>query len=134
MDIPIAVESKSRYKYLPFFGDKLDGVETLAYAFSAADLFVGRASAGLITEAAAFGVPAILVPLEGHQKDNAYAISEAGGAIVIEGGNLNPSIFMVSIKKILDGATHDKMSEAMKKIYQPNAVNALAEEIFQLAK
>src|SRR5690349_23997575 len=44
----------------------------------------------------------ILAPLDGHQRENAYAYAEAGAAKVIEDRNLNIPIFMAELKGILD--------------------------------
>ncbi len=54
---------------------------------AAADLFVGRSSAGFLSEALVAGVPSILVPYphaaDDHQMANARFLEEAGAAIVV---------------------------------------------------
>jgi UDP-N-acetylglucosamine--N-acetylmuramyl-(pentapeptide) pyrophosphoryl-undecaprenol N-acetylglucosamine transferase len=56
--------------------------------YSAADLVVSRAGAMAIAELAAFGVPAVLVPIPrsaaDHQRENARAAARSGGAILVE--------------------------------------------------
>lgn len=55
----------------------------LAHLYAVADLAVSRAGAGMISELAACGIPAVLVPLKGlaqdHQTANAKRASQTGG-------------------------------------------------------
>lgn len=57
----------------------------------AADFAVARAGAATLTESGWFGVPGILVPYpyaaENHQKANAEAVVETGGACLVEEGD-----------------------------------------------
>ncbi|KKU15353.1 hypothetical protein A3A20_01710 [Candidatus Wolfebacteria bacterium RIFCSPLOWO2_01_FULL_45_19] len=121
-----------RYKAVAYFDD----IKTV---LSAADLVVSRAGAGSIFEIAAFGKPAILVPLPedvvgGHQIRNAYDFANSGAAIVIEEENLLNSIFIAQVNKILDDpAKKTEMSEASKQFFKPNAGRVIAEEILKLA-
>lgn len=61
--------------------------DRMATALSAADVAVTRAGAGTCTELAAFGVPAVMVPLpiatRDHQRANAEVLAGAGGAVVV---------------------------------------------------
>jgi UDP-N-acetylglucosamine--N-acetylmuramyl-(pentapeptide) pyrophosphoryl-undecaprenol N-acetylglucosamine transferase len=70
------------YYPVPFYGDELRDI------LAASDLVISRASANTISEIAACGKPAILIPLENsannHQKMNAYAIARTGGCVVLE--------------------------------------------------
>lgn len=72
--------------------DTVEGYHPVAYidrmdlALAAADLQVGRAGAGTCVEAAAMGLPSILVPLpigNGEQELNARDAIAVGGAIVV---------------------------------------------------
>ena len=64
----------------------------MSQAFAAADLVISRAGANAISEIAANGKPAIIIPIKSfannHQELNAYALSESGAAIVLEQDNL----------------------------------------------
>src|SRR6476661_8931289 len=74
------------YRVVPFV-DRMD----LAYA--AADLVVCRAGANSTIEAAAVGLPAVLVPLphgNGEQELNARPIVDAGGALLVADAALTP--------------------------------------------
>lgn len=62
-------------------------ISDMASAYRAADLVVGRAGAGSISELQALGKPVILVPspnvAEDHQTHNARALSERGAAMLV---------------------------------------------------
>lgn len=62
-------------------------ISDMASAYRAADLVVGRAGAGSISELQALGKPVILVPspnvAEDHQTHNARALSERGAAVLV---------------------------------------------------
>jgi UDP-N-acetylglucosamine--N-acetylmuramyl-(pentapeptide) pyrophosphoryl-undecaprenol N-acetylglucosamine transferase len=125
---------RTRYQLVGYLQD----VKALREAFAAADLVLSRAGSGSIFEIAAFGKPAILIPLEeaagDHQRMNAYEYAETGAAIVIEEANLKPSIFSLQVQKILaETELKTKMSQAAKNFAKPEAAKIIAEEILKLA-
>lgn len=69
----------------------------------AATLIITRAGSTLF-EIAAWGVPSILIPLEGaagdHQTKNAFAYARAGGGVVIEQNNLTPGLLLSEVGRI----------------------------------
>lgn len=125
-------EQKTRYKIAPYFE------ENLKDAYAAADIVISRAGSGSIFEIAAFGKPAILIPIPEnivgrHQIVNAYEYAKTGAAIVIEQDNLTPHIFLSQLKKIFSEPEKLKtMSEAAKKFFKPEAAKTIAEEIIIL--
>jgi len=121
---------KTRYQLVGY----LEDVKAIKEVFSAADLVLSRAGSGAIFEIAAFGKPAILIPLEDaandHQKINAYEYAQTGAAIVLEEGNFKPSIFISQAQKILtDKELQNKMSQAARNFAKPEAAQKIAEEI-----
>jgi UDP-N-acetylglucosamine--N-acetylmuramyl-(pentapeptide) pyrophosphoryl-undecaprenol N-acetylglucosamine transferase len=113
--------------------------DNLATAYAAADVVVSRAGSGLIFEIAAFGKPAILIPItvdRGQQRANAYAFADTGAAVVIEEGNLLPGIFMNELKKILSSVSsadlRAKMSAASAKFFVTGAAETIAEEVLKM--
>jgi UDP-N-acetylglucosamine--N-acetylmuramyl-(pentapeptide) pyrophosphoryl-undecaprenol N-acetylglucosamine transferase len=121
---------KNRYHLTGY----LEGVKDIKEVFAAADLILSRAGAGAIFEIAAFGKPAILIPLEesasDHQRINAYEYAERGAAVVLEENNFKPNIFLIQAQKILgDAELKRKMSEAAKKFAKPDAARKIAEGI-----
>jgi UDP-N-acetylglucosamine--N-acetylmuramyl-(pentapeptide) pyrophosphoryl-undecaprenol N-acetylglucosamine transferase len=123
---------KNRYQAVPYLTDNL------RTAFDAADLVVMRAGSATLFEVAAFGKPAIIIPLSDsandHQKANAYVFVRSGAAIVIEELNLLPGIFTSEVKKILsDTALQEKMGAAVKQFFVPDAADKIGEGILKLA-
>ncbi|MEK7195096.1 MAG: UDP-N-acetylglucosamine--N-acetylmuramyl-(pentapeptide) pyrophosphoryl-undecaprenol N-acetylglucosamine transferase [Patescibacteria group bacterium] len=123
-----------RYKAVSY----IDHVEDMKTVLSAVDLVICRAGGNTITELAAFGRPAILIPLEesanGHQKENAYEFAGAGAAVVIEENNLLPSIFMSQFRSIIGNPeTLREMSAAAKNFFKPGAAEVIAKELFTIA-
>ncbi len=131
-DLAVQKAITTRYQALPF----LD--ENYASALNAADVVAARAGSSTIFEIAGFGKPAILIPLlesaNNHQRANAYAFAEAGGAVVVEENNLLPGIFTRQLKQILeDQGTREKMQKAATGFFKPDAANKLADLILELA-
>ncbi|HAV11527.1 MAG TPA: undecaprenyldiphospho-muramoylpentapeptide beta-N-acetylglucosaminyltransferase [Candidatus Moranbacteria bacterium] len=120
------------YVAIPF----LD-TETLRNAFAVCDLVVSRAGANFISEIAANGKPAILIPLgtaaNDHQRMNAHDISQVGGALVLEESNLGEHILLQKIEKILDDKElANSMAEKMKTFYHPNADEVIANGVIEM--
>lgn len=111
--------------------------ETIRNAFAVCDLVVSRAGANSISEIAANGKPAILIPLEtaanNHQRMNAYDISQIGGALVLEESNLGQHMLLQKIEKILgDKEMADAMSQKIKTFYHPNADEVIANGVIEM--
>ena len=112
--------------------------EELPHAFKVADLVISRAGASLIAEIAANGKPSILVPLKtaanNHQQANAFSVAQAGAAVMLEQDNLGENILMEKVKEILDNKEERyEISERIKKFYNSQAAEKIAEEILGLA-
>ena len=123
----------NRYAAVPYLDDK-----NMSLALAAADLAVSRAGSTALFEFAAFGVPALLIPLasgsNGHQSMNAYDFTKNGAGVVIEEANLFPGIFFSEIKKVLDDpALQQRMSAAAKQFFVPNAAEMIVDGIIQAA-
>lgn len=109
----------------------------LRAAFTLADLVISRAGGTAIVEIAAWGKPAIIIPIKGsaqeHQRENAYAYAERGAAVVIEVDNLTPSLLLNEIQKLMqDPERRRKMGEAARAFSRPDAAEAIAKEIIAL--
>lgn len=112
--------------------------EELSAAYFFASVIVSRAGSGAIFEIAASGKPSILIPYEAsagkHQEKNAHLYAETGAALVLEGENLTPHLFVNSIERILEDTGKAKaMSEAARKFAKPDAARKIAQEIVKLA-
>jgi len=122
--------TSSRYHPVNYFDDNI------ATALAASDIAVARAGSGTIFELAAFGVPAILIPMDegsnGHQRINAYEFAEKGGGVVIEESNLLPGIFLTQLKAILgDENRRAQMAAASAQFFTPGGAEKIAEAILK---
>ena len=106
--------------------------------YAASDLVVSRASATIIFEIAAWGKPAILIPLrqaaQDHQRKNAYNYSRVGACDVIEEANLSPHLLISEINRLMkDKGKREEMSKAAMAFAKPDAAEKIAREIITLA-
>lgn len=128
----LSTEEKDKYKVVPYLEDDYK------IALSAADVVVARSSGGVIFEVAAYGKPAILIPLpeaaQNHQRENAYEYASTGAAVVMEQENLLPNLFKDQLVRIIKNeATYAKMSEAAFAFAKPEAAKTIAEELLNIS-
>jgi len=107
--------------------------ETMKLSAEAASLIISRAGSAVF-EIAAWGVPAILIPIANHigdhQRKNAFAYARVGAAVVIEEANLGPNILMSEINNIMDDdAKKMAMRQAAKAFARTDAAERIAEQI-----
>jgi len=107
--------------------------ETMRLASLVATIVVSRAGSAIF-EIAAWGVPAILIPIANHigdhQRKNAFAYARAGGAVVIEEANLGPNILMAEIDSLIgDSAKRLGMKEKAKLFARTDAAELIAEQL-----
>jgi len=102
----IARHARDRYLGLAFADD-------MPALMTRADLIVGRAGVGTIAEAAAVGLPMVLVPGTfggGHQEENAEAMVEAGAAVRIADADLTGE----TLVKTIDSLDPERMRSMAK--------------------
>jgi UDP-N-acetylglucosamine--N-acetylmuramyl-(pentapeptide) pyrophosphoryl-undecaprenol N-acetylglucosamine transferase len=78
-------------------------IENTAQAFADADLVIGRAGASTVTELAAVGAPAVLVPfpsaIDDHQTHNARFLADQGAAWLLPQSALTPEALADLLRK-----------------------------------
>ncbi|TDP92688.1 UDP-N-acetylglucosamine-N-acetylmuramylpentapeptide N-acetylglucosamine transferase [Leucobacter luti] len=99
----------------------VDGYHAIPYcdrmdlAFAACDLAVSRAGSTTVSELAGLGVPAVFVPYavgNGEQRFNAAGVVAAGGALLVEDGELTPDWVTGTLLPLLaDDARLAEMSD-----------------------
>jgi UDP-N-acetylglucosamine--N-acetylmuramyl-(pentapeptide) pyrophosphoryl-undecaprenol N-acetylglucosamine transferase len=124
--------SQSRYRVVPFVTD------ALADLYAAAALVVGRAGAGTVTELAALGLPAVLIPLPGARGDeqtaNARVLADAGAAVLLPERELTPEHLVDVVSGLLGDPTRLKqMGERAGTLARPDAGERLVDLILGLA-
>lgn len=100
------------YSVVPYC-DRMD------LAFAACDLAVSRAGSTTVSELAGLGIPSVLVPYSvgnGEQRFNAAGVVEAGGALLVEDGELGAEwVRHTLIPLIVDDARLADMSERARR-------------------
>jgi UDP-N-acetylglucosamine:LPS N-acetylglucosamine transferase len=113
--------------------------DRMSLALTAADVAVTRAGAGTCTELAAFGVPAVMVPLpiatRDHQRANAEVLAAAGAAVVVLDDELDVDRLEKELGALLDGGgTRAAMAEAMRGQARLDAAERVAALVEQVAR
>ncbi|MEI6650525.1 MAG: undecaprenyldiphospho-muramoylpentapeptide beta-N-acetylglucosaminyltransferase [Candidatus Moraniibacteriota bacterium] len=111
--------------------------QDLSDAFARADLVVSRAGASAITELAACGKAAILVPLPSaandEQRMNAYEVAKVGGAIVLEEQNLGEHMLLSKIEAVMrDPILRADIAKKIRVFHNPKAAEMIAEGVLSL--
>lgn len=121
------------YCPVAFIGDELKHI------LAAADLIISRAGANSISEIAANGKPAIIIPISkfsnGHQLENAFSLAKMEACIVLEESNLGENLFLSRIEEIMNNEElRKKLSENIKNFYHADAAERIAEGILSMIK
>ena len=100
-------------------------------------LVISRAGSAIF-EIAAWGLPSILIPIDGshgdHQRKNAFNYARHGAAEVIEQGNLSPTILLTEVKRFFDNDIRRRnMAAAAKAFATPDAADKIAKMLVDLA-
>lgn len=112
-------------------------IQDTATAFAEADLIICRAGASTVTEIAAVGAAALMVPfpqaVDDHQTVNARFMVEAGGAWLMPQSELTPAS-LVKLLNTLQRESLLEMAVKAQKMAKTEAVAAVASACEQLAK
>ena len=112
---------------LPFI-DRMD------FAYKVSDFAICRSGAMTISELAAAGLPAILIPLPhaaaNHQFKNASAVAKKGGAIVVEDKQGMDEMLSRAIKRMCESdEVRQEMSKKISVFYAHDALHKIAAEL-----
>lgn len=99
--------------------------------FEAADLVLARSGASTVAELAAAGKPSLLVPFpqaaDDHQRKNAEALVEAGGARMMLEKDLTPEALRAAVIGMIgDRAGLERMAEQARMMAYPDATRRIA--------
>ena len=121
-----------RERYIPV--DFLTG-GAMEAALVSADLMLGRAGASTIAEAAAAGLPAIIVPYPfagGHQRANAEAAAAAGAATLINDEDLTAERLLATVATYATPAQRTVAARAATTLAHPDAATVIAKKLLHL--
>jgi len=112
-------------------------IDNMPAAYAAADLVVSRSGATTVAELCAAAKPSILVPLQtasnNEQEENAYALLDAGAAIIINDDALEDDLQRVIFELFADNESLKKMSHSAATLAKPDAAKKAAELAIILA-
>lgn len=113
-------------------------ISPMSDAYGAADLALTRSGAMTTAELAAWGIPAILVPLPtaaaDHQTANARAISEAGAAVMIQQAALTADLLSATVARLInDERLLTEMREKTLMRSRPDAAQNIAANILGMS-
>lgn len=113
-------------------------IEDMSEAYGWADLVICRAGALTISELAAAGVGAVLVPFpaatDDHQTRNAQAMVSAGAAVMIADRDLTAERLAAELSRLCAARTGLlAMAERARTLAHPHATQELADACVQLA-
>lgn len=97
--------------------------------YSFTDLVVTRAGAGMVSEIAALGIPAVFVPLpigNGEQALNAADLVEVGGAVLIADQDFSAQTVSEQLLPLLNRQKLDQMAQQASSVSRIDAAQALA--------
>ncbi|HEY7141609.1 MAG TPA: undecaprenyldiphospho-muramoylpentapeptide beta-N-acetylglucosaminyltransferase [Methylomirabilota bacterium] len=128
----LAPPLSARYRVSALVGEELGDL------YAAASLVMGRAGAGTVTELAALGLPAILVPLPGARGDeqtaNARVLADAGAAVLLPESELTPDRLVREVGVLLgDPERRRMMATHARALATPDAAERLVDLVLALA-
>jgi UDP-N-acetylglucosamine--N-acetylmuramyl-(pentapeptide) pyrophosphoryl-undecaprenol N-acetylglucosamine transferase len=123
---------------------RLDFVEVTPFisdmpsALANADLVVGRAGAGAVSEITAVGRPSLLVPYPfasgDHQRINAEYLEKAGAAISVLNHEATTERMVLELERLVaDPSMLRKMAFCAKNFGRPHAAQEIAADFLELA-
>lgn len=104
------------YQTLPARSKVFDFLPQMHYAYSIADLVIGRSGAGSVSEIMRFGLPSILIPYPyagGHQVENAKFLAQRGASILLEDGKMTPALINGLLDIFVDDTIRRKTMAAL---------------------
>lgn len=108
----------------------------MQYFYAVADVVLARAGALTISELAATGTPAVVVPYAAgtasHQAANARYLADAGGAVVVAENEIDR--VPIEVEQLLaDPPRRAAMADANLRVAMPDAANQIAEALREAA-
>ncbi len=118
------------YRERGLAGAVFPSLEEIGWAYSLADLAVSRAGGATLSELAAWGLPAILIPYPfatgNHQRENARYFQEAGAARAFPQEEVTPELLVREVERIRTGRDlRREMSAAARGLYDPESAEKI---------
>lgn len=112
-------------------------IDNMAVAYREADFAITRSGSGTVSELAAAGLPALLVPFPfaagDHQAANARSFVEAGGGIMCRQSNWEGQKLAQQVVSLLtDNEALETASAGARKVSHSDAAAAVVKDCFEL--
>jgi UDP-N-acetylglucosamine--N-acetylmuramyl-(pentapeptide) pyrophosphoryl-undecaprenol N-acetylglucosamine transferase len=110
--------------------------DAMPLALAAADLTVARAGASILGEFPVAGLPSILAPLPMagvNQLRNAEQLVAQGSAVLLDDAHLDADLARMTVELLTQSERRQAMSQAARKLAQPDAAQQIANELAALA-
>lgn len=121
---------RARYQALGIQADVRAFIDDMPAAYAQADLVICRSGAMTISEIAACGVAACLVPfpyaIDDHQTANARFLENANAAILLPQGNLNPQDLALMMQNLRRSDLLD-MAQRAHQLAKPHATERVGQ-------
>jgi len=132
-------EVKEGYIKADWQADVRPFIYDMASVYSDADLIICRAGATTVTELAAAGKPAILIPYpfaaDDHQRVNAESLVKAGGAMMLLEKELTGERLAAEIERLMgDREMLEKMGDSARKLARLDAAKVVVDGFYKLDK
>ena len=110
--------------------------DNMRHALAGADLVISRAGMNALSELSALSKPAIIIPIfKSHQEKNAAYFEKEGAVIVIRENILHHELLLTTVQSLLSNPSKLKeLSENIKKMDQPEALDKIIEIILEIKK
>lgn len=121
---------QARYHHYAYLHD-------MSQALAAADLAVARAGAATMGEFPAVGLPSVLVPYPysgQHQQSNAEYMEQNGAARMLLDADLQEKLVPTILQLLNDEEALATMRESAKAMARPDAAEAIARQLWQIAR
>jgi UDP-N-acetylglucosamine--N-acetylmuramyl-(pentapeptide) pyrophosphoryl-undecaprenol N-acetylglucosamine transferase len=100
------------YHLYQFFGET-----EMQQAYAAANLIISRGGFGSLSEIAALGKPAIIVPKPGHQEENVRFLADAGAVLMVDERIADGNYLAKIVKELLNNPVkQNQMSVVLQKL------------------
>lgn len=127
------LDIKSQYEAKKATVDVKEFIYDMPVYYQWADLAFCRGGASSLAELAAFGLVPIVVPLplaDDHQQRNAESLVRAEAGVMILQKDLTPEVLKNKLLELFHNPSlRAKMAQNLKKLYRPQAAQAIAKEI-----
>jgi UDP-N-acetylglucosamine--N-acetylmuramyl-(pentapeptide) pyrophosphoryl-undecaprenol N-acetylglucosamine transferase len=129
---------EGKKKELPGYYERAFAHDDLPHFYAVTDLALSRAGAGSLSELAACGIPAIIVPLRGaahdHQQHNALVAERTGGCTVVQQSDI-PKKLLSTIRTLLSNTRdREEMSHRIGRLFIEDAASHIAGIVLDVAQ